>query len=144
MIWNIIATKLMLCHRLSLKLVLVYGHKFSGQATFIIKGQSHLLEDINHLEELERLRLLFNQLEERQNLANVIDAAIIADGVQIFIGSENPLFKFSGCTMIVAPYHDSQEKVIGAIGILGPCHLNYGRIIPMVDYTAQILTRFIR
>ena len=116
----------------------------AGQEIFIIKGQAHLLEDIHHLEELERLRLLFTQLEERQNLAHLIDAAIEAEGIQIFIGSENPLFKFSGCTMIVAPYHDNQEKVIGAIGILGPCHLNYGRIIPMVDYTAQILTRFIR
>ena len=115
-----------------------------GQSTFIIKGHAHLLEDIHHVEELERLRLLFNQLEERENLIRLMDASIEAEGIQIFIGSDNPLFNFSGCSMIVAPYHDAQAKVIGAVGVLGPCHLKYARIIPMVDYTAQILTKFLR
>jgi heat-inducible transcriptional repressor len=114
-----------------------------GQQIFIIKGQSHLLEDIQHLEDLERLRLLFAELETRENLMRIVDASIEADGIQIFIGSENPLFNFSGCSMIVAPYRNAQEKIIGVIGVLGPRHLNYARIIPMVDYTAQILTKFL-
>ncbi len=109
--------------------------------TLIVRGQAHLLEDVEGLEDLERLRQLFFELETRENFINLLDAAINAEGIQIFIGSNNSLFKMTGCSMIVAPYHNQHQQIVGAIGVIGPTRLNYGRIIPMVDYTAQLISR---
>ncbi len=111
--------------------------------TLIVRGQAHLLEDVEGLEDLERLRHLFFELETRENFINLLDAAINAEGIQIFIGSNNSLFKMTGCSMIVAPYHNQHQQIVGAIGVIGPTRLNYGRIIPMVDYTAQLISRSI-
>ncbi|MBN9413145.1 MAG: heat-inducible transcriptional repressor HrcA [Candidatus Paracaedimonas acanthamoebae] len=109
--------------------------------TLIVRGQAHLLEDVEGLDDLERLRHLFYELETRENFINLLDAAINAEGIQIFIGSNNSLFKMAGCSMIVAPYHNRHQQIVGAIGVIGPTRLNYGRIIPMVDYTAQLISR---
>lgn len=112
----------------------------SDSGTVIIRGQGNLLNDIRQVSEMERLRRLFDTLEQRTTLLNLLEQAGNADGVQIFIGSQNTLFNHSGCAMIVAPYKDKHEQVIGAIGVIGPSRLNYRRIIPMVDYTAKILS----
>ncbi len=112
-------------------------------ATLIVKGQARLLEDVTALEDLERIRTLFNALEAKEAMLRVLDAAAAAEGVQIFIGAENALFNHSGCSMIVAPYRDGRERVVGAIGVVGPTRLNYARIIPMVDYTAKLVGRLL-
>lgn len=113
-----------------------------GMATsLIIRGQSNLLQDVRHMEELNRVRALFEALDAQEELLELLDAAIAAEGVQIFIGAESSLFQLSGCSLIVAPYSGDQGRIVGAIGVVGPARLNYSRIIPMVDYTAKLISK---
>ena len=109
----------------------------------IVRGQANLLQDVHALDELERIRSLFEILETKECLLSLLDIANQAEGVQIFIGSDNPLFEVSGSSLIVAPFRSTSEKIVGAIGVVGPSRLNYGRIIPLVDFTAKVLTRLI-
>jgi heat-inducible transcriptional repressor len=112
-------------------------------AALIVRGQAKLLEDVTAVADLERLRALFDALETREAVVRLLDAASDADGMQIFIGADNPLFGVAGCAMIVAPYADSREQVVGAIGVIGPTRINYARIIPLVDYTAKVIGRLL-
>ncbi len=113
------------------------------QRTLIVRGQANLLEDVTALEDLERIRTLFDALETKGELARLIDSAARAEDVRIYIGAEDELFSVTGCSLIVAPYRDGREKVIGAIGVIGPTRLNYARIVPMVDYTAKVIGRLV-
>jgi len=110
----------------------------------LIKGQSKLLEDVNALQDIERVRQLFEALETEESMARLLEAARGAEGVKIFIGAENAFFAHAGCSAIVAPYKNAQEQVIGAIGVIGPLRMNYARIIPMVDYTSKLVGRVLR
>lgn len=112
-------------------------------AALIVRGQSHLLEDVTAVEDLDRIRTLFDALETSEQFLRLVDLTRTADGVQIFIGAENELFGVTGCAMIVAPYRDARESIVGAIGVIGPQRINYARIIPMVDYTAKVIGRLI-
>ncbi len=114
------------------------------QRTLIVRGQANLLEDVTALDDLERIRALFDALETKGEFARLVDSAAQAEDVRIYIGAEDELFSVTGCSMIVAPYRDGRERVIGAIGVIGPSRLNYARIIPMVDYTAQVIGRLVR
>jgi len=117
----------------------------SGQGgALIVRGQAHLLDEVTALSDLERIRTLFAALETKEALARLLEAAEQAQGVQIFIGAENEIFGLSGCSMVIAPYRNSHEKIIGAVGVIGPTRINYARIIPMVDYTAQVIGRLLR
>lgn len=109
----------------------------------IIKGQSNLLSNVTALEDLERIRQLFDALEAREQMVRLLDLVGKADGVQIFIGAQNELFGMAGCSMVVAPFQNSREQIVGAIGVIGPLRLNYARIIPMVDYTAKLVGRIL-
>jgi heat-inducible transcriptional repressor len=111
--------------------------------SLIVRGQARLLEDVTAVGDLERIRALFDLLETKDTLLKLLDLTERAQGVQIFIGSENSLFGLTGCAMIVAPFNNSREKIVGAIGVIGPTRINYARVIPMVDYTSKILTRLI-
>ena len=113
-------------------------------ARLIVRGRANLLDSLSDVEEIERLRLLFADLEKKDGLIELLELAESGSGVRIFIGSENKLFSLSGSSLIVAPYRDSEERVIGAVGVIGPTRLNYARIVPMVDYTAQMVSRMIR
>ncbi len=113
------------------------------EGSLIVKGQSKLLNDIEALGDLEQVRGLFEALERHELLIGLLELTGDADGVQIFIGSENTLFSHTGCTMIVAPFTGSQSKIVGAIGVIGPTRINYARIIPIVDYTAKVVSRMI-
>ncbi len=115
--------------------------KDGGQ--LIIRGQSHLLKSVQGTEDLERIRALFTALEEQESLLNLVDATAKGEGVQIFIGAENSLFNITGCSMVITPFANGQDQIIGAIGVVGPTRLNYGRIIPMVDYTAKVISRLL-
>ncbi|GAB4362260.1 MAG: heat-inducible transcriptional repressor HrcA [Kiloniellaceae bacterium] len=115
----------------------------SKGGALILRGQSQLLEDVNALEDLERIRQLFTLLETKDALIRLLDLTGAAEGVQIFIGAENELFGLAGCSMIIAPYSNSQQKVVGAIGVIGPTRIDYARIIPMVDYTAKVIGRLV-
>lgn len=109
----------------------------------IVRGQANLLDDITALGDLEQIRALFEALETKDALIRLLDAAELAEGVQIFIGAENELFTMAGASMVIAPYTNSEEQLIGAIGVVGPARMNYGRIIPMVDYTAKLVGKLI-
>jgi heat-inducible transcriptional repressor len=109
----------------------------------IVRGQSHLLDDVENAADLERLRSLFEALETRETLLKLVEVAGKAEGVQIFIGAENALFDHAGCSVIVTPYTNRNEEIVGAIGVIGPMRLNYARIIPLVDYTAKVVGRLV-
>ena len=109
----------------------------------IVRGQAHLLEDLHVLADLERVRLLFDDLETRREVIDLLGRAERADGVRIFIGSENKLFSLSGSSTIVAPYHDASGRIVGVLGVIGPTRLNYARVIPMVDYTAKVVSKLL-
>jgi heat-inducible transcriptional repressor len=117
------------------------GEESSG--SLIIKGQANLLNNVTVVEEIDKIRNLFNMLDTKENLKNLLNASVQAEGIQIFIGAENPLFAQSGCSMVIAPYHGSNERIIGAIGVVGPSRMNYGRVIPLVDYTAKLVSRLL-
>ena len=107
--------------------------------SLILRGQSKLLHDVTAIEDLERIRSLFEALDRKENAIRLLNATGSAEGVQIFIGSQTSLFEHAGCSVIVAPYHDRGRKVVGALGVIGPTRMNYARIIPMVDYTAKLV-----
>ncbi len=111
------------------------------EGVLIVRGQAHLLEDVHGIEELERVRQLFALLEARETLVNLLELTDSAEGVQIFIGAENELFALAGCSMVIAPYGNSQQQLVGAVGVIGPTRIDYARIIPMVDYTAKVIGR---
>ena len=120
---------------------------WSGQAddrqSLIVCGRAHLLEDVRVMEDLERVRLLFEDLDTKTDLIQLLGLAERAEGVRIFIGSENKLFSLSGSALIVSPFEDTEQKIVGVLGVIGPTRLNYARIIPMVDYTAKLLGRLV-
>ncbi|MCB1782784.1 MAG: heat-inducible transcriptional repressor HrcA [Alphaproteobacteria bacterium] len=115
----------------------------TSEGHIIIRGQSRLLEDVRAIEELERARLLLGYLEEQNNMLSLLERLGEAQGVQIFIGAQNKIFDQSGWSMIVSPYRGTDEKIVGAIGVIGPMRLNYDRIVPMVDYTSRIIERIL-
>jgi len=110
-------------------------------AALIMRGQANLLDDIQAVEELAEIRGLFDALDARENALRLLDATRDGDGVKIFIGAENKLFASTGCSLVIAPYGNADRSVIGAVGVLGPRHMNYARIIPMVDYTSKAIAR---
>lgn len=112
-------------------------------ASLIVHGQSRLLETIEHMEQLGNIKQIFSMLETKENMLKLLEASIEGDGVQIFIGAENDLFQASGCSLVLSPFENSHGNVIGAMGVIGPTRINYGRIIPMVDYTAKMISRLL-
>ncbi len=113
----------------------------SDQERLIVRGRSNLLEEASSQEDLDRIKELFDDLERKRDIAQFLHLAEEGEGVRIFIGSENKLFSLSGSSLVVSPYMNADRKVIGAIGVIGPTRLNYGRIVPIVDYTAQLVSR---
>jgi heat-inducible transcriptional repressor len=112
--------------------------------TLIVRGRANLLEDVTAAEDLERIRLLFDDLETQKELVRLLGNAETGEGVRIFIGSENQLFSLSGSSLVVSPYRDSDQRIVGVLGVIGPTRLNYARIVPMVDYTAKVVSQLIR
>ncbi len=107
----------------------------------IVRGRANLLGDAEAVADLERVRMLFDDLEQKEQLIGLLDDVRAAEGVRIFIGAETRLFSLSGSAVIAAPYMSGRQKVLGAIGVIGPARLNYARVIPLVDYTARTLGR---
>lgn len=113
-----------------------------GDRQLIVRGQSNLLAGAK--DDLERVQQLFDELERKEGLLDLLEAARHGEGVRIFIGAENRLFSLSGSSVVAAPYRDRERNIIGVLGVVGPTRLNYGRVIPLVDYTAELVTRLIR
>lgn len=111
------------------------------ERALIVRGRANLLADREALDDLERVRMLFDDLEQKEQLIGLLDGVREAEGVRIFIGAETRLFSLSGSSVIAAPYMTGRQKVLGAIGVIGPTRLNYARVIPLVDYTARVLSQ---
>ena len=116
-----------------------------GEATerLIVRGRGNLLGDSENEDDLARIRTLFDDLERKRDIAQFLDLAEDGEGVRIFIGSENKLFSLSGSSLVVSPYMNADRKIIGAVGVIGPTRLNYGRIVPIVNYTAQLVGKMV-
>ena len=121
----------------------VWEGKGESHERLIVRGRSNLLSGEEEAEGLERIRNLFDDLERKRDIAEFLELAEQGDGVRIFIGSENKLFSLSGSSLVVSPYMNADRKIVGAVGVIGPTRLNYGRIVPIVDYTAQLVGRMI-
>ena len=119
----------------------VWEEENDGTERLIVRGRANLLTDSAEAEELERIRNLFDDLERKRDIAEFLELTETGDGVRIFIGSENKLFSLSGSSLVVSPYMNADRKIVGAVGVIGPTRLNYGRIVPIVDYTAQLVGR---
>ncbi|MDX8353154.1 heat-inducible transcriptional repressor HrcA [Cognatiyoonia sp. IB215182] len=109
----------------------------------IVRGRGNLLSDSENEADLERIRTLFDDLERKRDIAQFLDLTEEGEGVRIFIGSENKLFSLSGSSLVVSPYMNADRKIIGAVGVIGPTRLNYGRIVPIVNYTAKLVGKMI-
>jgi heat-inducible transcriptional repressor len=109
----------------------------------IVRGRANLIEGATDQAEIERIRVLFDDLERKRDIAEFLNLTEAGEGVRIFIGSENKLFSLSGSSLVVSPYMNADRKIIGAVGVIGPTRLNYGRIVPIVDYTAQLVGRLV-
>jgi len=120
-----------------------WGGGEDDQRALIVRGRANLLQDAGAAEDLERVRMLFDDLEQKEQLIGLLDDVREAEGVRIFIGAETRLFSLSGSSVIAAPYMTGRQKVVGAIGVIGPTRLNYARVIPLVDYTARVLGRML-
>jgi len=116
-----------------------WGGGDTSDKSLIVRGRSNLLETVDAAADLERVRMLFDDLESKKGVIQLMELAKDSDGVKIFIGSENNLFSLTGSSLITAPYMDSQQKIIGVLGVIGPTRVNYARIIPLVDYTAKVV-----
>jgi heat-inducible transcriptional repressor len=115
----------------------------NDRPVLIVRGQSHLLDEAAAAD-LDRVRQLLDELESKEEIARLIDSAREAQSTRIFIGSENNLFSLSGSSVIAAPYREAGGKIVGVVGVIGPTRLNYARIVPMVDFTAQALSRLMK
>jgi heat-inducible transcriptional repressor len=116
-----------------------WGGGEAEDRALIVRGRANLLEEAGAVEDLERVRSLFEDLEQKEQLISLLDGVRDGQGVRIFIGAETRLFSLSGSAVIAAPYMTGSQRVLGAIGVIGPARLNYARIIPLVDYTARVL-----
>ena len=117
-----------------------WSHDHVRRPVLIVRGQANLI-DASAADDLERVRRLLDELEDRQEIARLLESARDAPGCRIFIGSENRMFALSGSSVIAAPYHGTRGEVVGVVGVIGPTRLNYARVVPMVDFTAKALTR---
>ncbi len=109
----------------------------------IVRGQARLLSEVTQIENLAAIQTLFERLEQQETMLRLLDLAEASDGVRIFIGAESGLFGASGVSMVVAPARNDADRIVGAIGVIGPTRINYGRIIPVVDYTARVIGRLL-
>jgi heat-inducible transcriptional repressor len=111
--------------------------------TLIVRGMSNLIGDVKALDDLERIRVLFDDIENKRDIIQLLGLAERGEGVRIFIGSENKLFSLSGSALVVAPFRGSGDRVVGVLGVIGPTRLNYARVVPAVNYTAQLVGQLV-
>lgn len=123
--------------------IAVWQNEEEHSARLIVRGRANLIDDSTETCDIDRIRHLFDDLERKRDIADFLELAEDGEGVRIFIGSENKLFSLSGSSLVVSPYMNADRKIIGAIGVIGPTRLNYGRIVPIVDYTAQLIGKLL-
>ncbi|NDG49485.1 MAG: heat-inducible transcriptional repressor HrcA [Rhodospirillales bacterium] len=119
------------------------GGSAASGGSLILRGQARLLENLDHMARVHEIQALFERLEAQETTLRLLEMAQQGEGVKIFIGAENGVFSSAGLSMVVAPFKNAQQKIVGAIGVIGPTRINYGRVIPVVDYTARVLGRLL-
>ena len=119
----------------------LWSDEAAGEQMLIVRGQSNLLEDLQATEDLGRIQKLLEDLENKRDFVHLLDLARDADGVRIFIGAETQLFSLSGSSVILSPYMNADQSIVGVVGVIGPTRINYARVVPMVDYTAKVIGR---
>ena len=132
-----------LAHALVKSGLAVWDDKTTSFERLIVRGRANLLNTEAEEADLDKIRTLFDDLERKRDIAEFLELTDEGEGVRIFIGSENKLFSLSGSSLVVSPYMNADRKIIGAVGVIGPTRLNYGRIVPIVDYTAQLVGKLI-
>jgi len=132
-----------LAHQLVESGLAVWDNEGEQNERLIVRGRANLLNSDGNEEDLDRIRVLFDDLERKRDIEEFLQLTEQGEGVRIFIGSENKLFSLSGSSLVVSPYMNADRKIIGAVGVIGPTRLNYGRIVPIVDYTAQLVGRML-
>ncbi|WP_299817527.1 heat-inducible transcriptional repressor HrcA [uncultured Jannaschia sp.] len=132
-----------LAHDLISKGLAAWENEGDWTERLIVRGRAHLLGEGADAGQLERIRSLFDDLERKRDITEFLKLTESGEGVRIFIGSENKLFSLSGSSLVVSPYMNADRKIVGAVGVIGPTRLNYGRIVPIVDYTAQLVGRML-
>jgi len=120
--------------------IAVLSEDSAHRPVLIVRGAAHLIDDAA-VADLDRVRNLLDEIESKEDIARLLDGAREGASTKVFIGSENKLFALSGSSVIAAPYHGRDGRVVGVVGVIGPTRLNYARVVPMVDFTAQTLTR---
>ncbi len=120
-----------------------WSGSLDDRRSLIVRGRSHLLKDLHAEEEINRIRQLFDDLESKNDIVQLLGLAERGEGVKIFIGKENKSFSLSGSSLIIAPFQDTDQNIVGVLGVIGPKRLNYARVIPMVDFTAQVVSRML-
>ena len=123
--------------------VAIWENEGEPHERLIVRGRSNLLGADDEESDIERIRVLFDDLERKRDIVEFLELTEDGEGVRIFIGSENRLFSLSGSALVVSPYMNADRKIVGAVGVIGPTRLNYGRIVPIVDYAAQLVGRSI-
>lgn len=121
----------------------IWSADSENRPVLIVRGQANLIDETASAD-LERVRQLLDELEGKQEISRLLESALAGSATKIFIGSENKLFSLSGSSVIAAPYRAGDGRVVGVVGVIGPTRLNYARVIPMVDFTAQTLSRLMR
>jgi len=132
-----------LAHQLVESGLAVWDGPAESYERLIVRGRSNLLNSDTPQDDLDRIKTLFDDLERKRDIAEFLDLTDTGEGVRIFIGSENKLFSLSGSSLVVSPYMNADRRIVGAVGVIGPTRLNYGRIVPIVDYTAQLVGKLI-
>jgi heat-inducible transcriptional repressor len=122
--------------------IAVLSKDSAQRPVLIVRGAAHLLDDADAAD-LDRVRQLLDEIEGKEDIARLLEGARDGASTKVFIGSENKLFALSGSSVIAAPYHGRDGRVVGVVGVIGPTRLNYARVVPMVDFTAQTLTRLL-
>ena len=117
----------------------VWQNKGDRHERLLVRGRANLLDGDAEEADLTRIRTLFDDLERKRDIAEFLELTEDGEGVRIFIGSENKLFSLTGSSLVVSPYMNADRKIVGAVGVIGPTRLNYGRIVPIVDYAAQLV-----
>ncbi len=111
--------------------------------SLIVRGQARLLQDASSQGRITAIQALFERLETQETMLRLLELTEQSEGVRIFIGAESGLFGASGISMIVAPARNERDRIVGAIGVIGPTRINYGRVIPVLDYTARVVGKLL-
>ena len=105
----------------------------------VVSGEANLM-DVPEMEDVRKLRKVFDIFSTKQDLLDLLDRSMKAGGVNIFIGKESGYEGLDDCSVVTAPY-SVEDQIVGTIGVVGPTRMAYDRVIPVVDITARLISK---